>query len=482
SKRLVLEQALGSDLKRLAERLIEICARQRRYRDFSRYELTEALVRLCIAFPVYRTYLRPSDREPSPNDRAVVRRACELASAQNPPLDPRVFEFLERLLLLEWRDPPELEFVMHWQQLTGPAMAKGLEDTAFYRHTRLVALNEVGGDPGHFSETPAEFHAWVQAREARQPSPLNATSTHDTKRSEDVRARLLVLSELPDRWCAAVRRWRQRLASKRGSSAAAGAEQFPDPGFEHLLLQNLVGAWPIDSDRMRQYAEKAMREAKRFSSWHQPNEAYEEAVFQYLDLLYRDRELVADIEGFVASIRDAGYANALSQVLLKALAPGVPDVYQGTELWDFSLVDPDNRRAVDYALRQRMLADLDRMTVSELWDNRADGGIKMLVLRQALRLRAQRPDCFEAGAAYTPFQAFGPRADRVVAFQRGSAVIGVVTRWFARFGNDFGGTTLSLPPGLWRNVLAGGPPHSGEVSVSDLLGPVPVAALEKVQG
>lgn len=490
-KRLVLEQALGSDLKRLAERLIEICASKRRYRDFSRYELTEALVRLCVAFPVYRTYLRPSDREPTPTDRAVIRKACELASATNPPLDSRVFEFLERLLLLEWRDPPELEFVMRWQQLTGPAMAKGLEDTAFYRHTRLIALNEVGGDPGHFSETPEEFHAWVQAREARQPNPLNATSTHDTKRSEDVRARLLVLSEVPERWREAVQRWRQRLAATRDAGDTAGLDpaqaqevtpDAPDPGFEHVLLQNLVGAWPIEADRLRNYAEKAMREAKRFSSWHQPNEAYETAVFQYIERLYRDRELVADIEGFVGSIRDAGYANALSQMLIKVLAPGIPDVYQGTELWDFSLVDPDNRRPVDYGLRQQALAELDRSTVSELWDAREDGRIKLFVLRQALTLRGRQPECFEAGASYTPRQAIGRRADRVVAFQRGAKVIAVAARWFARFGSDFEGTTLSLPAGLWRNVLTGGPPHSGEVSVLDLLGPLPVAALERVQG
>lgn len=481
-KRLVLEQALGSDVKRLCERLVDICARQRRYRDFSRFELTEGLMSLCMAFPVYRTYLRPGDAEPSPRDRAVLREAREQATLASPLLDPRLFEFLERLLLFEWSEAPESEFVMRWQQLTGPAMAKGLEDTAFYRHTRLVALNEVGGNPGHFSESPAEFHAWLRTREQREPYPLNATSTHDTKRSEDVRARLLVLSEVAEGWRAAVRRWRQRLAPTRSSSAVPGLVEAPDAGFEYLLLQNLVGAWPIDNDRMRQYAEKAMREAKRYSSWHQPNEAYEQAVSQYLERLYRDRELVEDIEAFVASIRDAGYANSLNQVLLKTLAPGVPDIYQGTELWDFSLVDPDNRRAVDYALRRSMIDELEQLSVGELWHTRADGRIKMFVLRQTLGLRARRPECFEADAAYTPIEAVGPRADRVIAFQRGAEVIGVAARWFARFGNDFGDTTLSLPPGVWRNVLTNGPALSGEVSVTDLLGQLPTAALEKVQG
>jgi len=480
-KRLVLEQTLGSDVKRLAERLIEICARQRRYRDFSRFELTEALLQLCVAFPVYRTYLRQGDADPSPSDRAVVHAACERARSTSPLLDPRLFEFLERLLLLEWRDTPEVEFVMRWQQLTGPAMAKGLEDTAFYRHTRLVALNEVGGDPGHFAESSADFHAWIQAREQREPYPLNATSTHDTKRSEDVRARLLVLSEAAETWRTAVRRWRQRLAATRSATAVAGLAEAPDPGLEYLLLQNLVGAWPIDNQRMRQYAEKAMREAKRFSSWHQPNEAYEQAVFQYLDRLYRDRELVEDIEGFVASIRDAGYANALNQLLIKTLAPGVPDIYQGSELWDYSLVDPDNRRPVDYALRRRLFAELSSQTPSQLWQARADGRIKLFVLRQALALRARRPECFEAGAAYAPLHALGPRADRVVAFQRGGAAIAVAARWFASFGSDFGGTTLSLPPGSWRNVLTGGPALRGAVSVEALLHPLPTAALEKVQ-
>ena len=481
-KRLVLEQALGSDLKRLVERLSQICYDKRRYRDFSRFELTEALKELCVAFPVYRTYVRKDDEQIGRMDRDVIQRASAAAREANPQLDPRLFEFLERLLLLEWPGAAEREFIMRWQQLTGPTMAKGLEDTAFYRHTRLVALNEVGGDPNHFSESPARYHAWMRERQAQQPFALNATSTHDTKRSEDVRARLWVLSEVPERWREALERWRPRLSNYKSPSPSAGLELAPESAMEYLLLQNLIGAWPIDKERLLDYAKKAVREAKRYTSWHRPDEGYENAFFGYLERLYADREMLGEIDDFVASIRDAGYANSLCQLALKVLSPGVPDIYQGTELWDFSLVDPDNRRPVDYAERRRKLEQLEQRSVDQLWAERADGSVKLHFLKQTLALRARQARCFAADSEYRSLEPRGSHQDRVIAFGRGDAVVAVVSRWYEKHRLDFGDTELTLPPGTWRNVLTGNDTFTGSVRVETLLAPFPAAALERLGG
>ncbi len=480
-KHLVLEEALASDLNRLGARLVRICYQHRRYRDFSREELVAALRELCVAFPVYRTYARPDSEGLQDEDKQVVTRATQIARGRCPELDGGVFEFLERLLTLQWRGEAELEFVMRLQQATGPGMAKGLEDTAFYRHARLVALNEVGGDPSHFSESAWDYHDWVLARQTRQREPLNATSTHDTKRSEDVRARLLVLSELPTLWADAVTRWRARLSTARSQCPSASLEQAPEPGFEYFLLQNLVGAWPIECERMVEFATKAMREAKRHTSWQRQNEAYEAAVITYLERLYADEELLAEVEAFVAQIADAGYSNSLNQLLLKVLSPGVPDIYQGTELWDFSLVDPDNRRPVDYELRRRLLSQVEELSAGELWEQRANGAVKLHFLKRALALRARYPDAFAPGAEYQPLGAAGRAQDRVVSFLRGPVLV-VLTRWHAREGTNFSDTVLTLPPGTWRNVLWAGSALSGVVNINDILGPFPAAVLERQQG
>ncbi len=481
-KRLVLKQALASDLQRLTERLTQICYSQRRYRDFSRVELSDALRELCVAFPVYRSYARPEATRLGPADRDVLARAISGARELNPTLDGRLFEFLEQLLSLEWPGEAEREFVMRWQQVTGPTMAKGLEDTAFYRHARLVALNEVGGDPERFAETAADFHAWVQGRSAHQSCPLNTTSTHDTKRSEDVRARLLVLSEVPEQWREAITRWRVRLQSVRPACPPLHLDQVPEPALEYFLLQNLVGAWPIEKERVLEFARKAMREAKRYTSWHHPNEDYENAVCGYLERVYEDKELVEDLGAFVASISDAGYANSLNQLALKVLCPGVPDIYQGSELWDFSLVDPDNRRPVDYGRRRRLLEVVGSRTPSELWAKRADGGVKLYFLRQLLALRARQPRAFDPGSPYEPLAATGRGQDRVVAFLRGSSVLAVATRFYARDGADFADTELQLPAGSWSSVLVPGATFSGTLPLGELLGPFPTAVLERASG
>jgi (1->4)-alpha-D-glucan 1-alpha-D-glucosylmutase len=336
-------------------------------------------------------------------------------------------------------------------------MAKGVEDTAFYRWTRFVALNEVGGDPSRFGVTRAEFDAACAARQQLWPATMTALSTHDTKRGEDVRARLAVLAELPDEWAAAVARW----------SAAAPV---PDPATTHLLWQTVAGTWPIERVRLQEYLQKATREASTHTSWADPDEAYESALRAAVDAAYDDPGLRADIDEFVAGITPAGRSNALGQKLVQLLMPGVPDVYQGTELWDNSLVDPDNRRRVDFAGRRRLLARIDggwRPPVDSM------GAAKLLVVARALRARRGR-DLTD----YRALAARGPAADHCLAFDRGG-LIAVATRLpltLARRGG-WDDTTLPLPDGVWTDTLTGSPVTSP--LLRDLLGVYPVALLER---
>lgn len=476
-KRQVLQEALASDVRRLTARLAAICQRHRRHRDYSRAELEVALVELCIGFPVYRSYVTRAG-EATEQDRHVQREACERARANNPHLDPRSIDFLQSLLLLELPGEEELEFVLRLQQLTGPAMAKGVEDTAFYRYNRLVAFNEVGGDPAIFSIDAEHFHECMRRRHAETPLALNATSTHDTKRSEDVRARLLVLTEIPQRWRETLRYWLRRV-----EEAGAAGDDAPEPRTRYALWQNLIGAWPVSRERMGEYMQKAVREAKLHSSWHSPNEAYEAAIARYLDCIYADAGLCSEIEQFVDSISLASHANSLAQLVLKLTCPGVPDIYQGTELWDFSLVDPDNRRPVDFAQRERLSSGLEGRSPEELWASRHDGAVKLHVIQRALALRRRRADAFGARGAYRALTAEGPRAQRLVAFDRGPDVVVAVSRWWAKHGDDFSATSLQLAAGTWKNVLLNQTSLlRGQVPLDALFGPLPVCILERQTG
>jgi len=480
SKRKVLREGLASDVRRLGSRLAEICQRHRRHRDHSRQELETAIIEICVAFSVYRAYATQRGGV-SEHDRVVIQGACERAIERNPELDPRLIVFLQEILCFVHDGSEEAEFAMRFQQLTGPAMAKGAEDTAFYRYHRLVALNEVGGDPGQFSLPTDVFHEAMARRQARSPRTLTATSTHDTKRSEDVRARLLVLSEIPGLWREYVMRWKARLAQHK-TPMNGGSWLAPDESTEYALLQNLVGAWPITHERFKALAEKAVREAKLHSSWRSANPAYEEAVLRFVDALFADADLCTEIDRFVSEISTAGQVNALNQTLLKMMIPGIPDIYQGTELWDFSLVDPDNRRPVDYGVRRSMLAEISRLTPEELWRTRDCGAVKLHFVQTLLELRNRRPECFGARGTYTALAASGTHADRVIAFSRGASVVAVCTRWWMRHGPGCDQTKLRLPPGTWRNVLTRRGGLGGQVALEDLLGPFPAAALEREDG
>jgi (1->4)-alpha-D-glucan 1-alpha-D-glucosylmutase len=442
------------------------------------------------------------------------------AKRKNPTTDVSVFNFVRDVLLLQVTDilDPEdqqayLSFVMRFQQYTGPLTAKGLEDTAFYRYNRLVSLNEVGGDPARFGVPVEAFHRHNQERLANWPHALLATTTHDTKRSEDVRARINVLSEVPQEWGALLRRW--SLLNKKKKTLVDG-QPAPDRNDEYLFYQNLLGAWPLPSpegeayyaftQRMREYMRKATKEAKLHTSWVNPNEEYDGAVQQFVGTVLEDAVFTDAFEPFAHKIAQYGMYNALAQTLLKLTVPGVPDIYQGNELWDFSLVDPDNRRPVDYEYRRRVLAALQQQIQAsgheteplarELLANREDGRVKLYVVYCLLSYRRQYPDLFRNGA-YLPLAAGGERQPHVCAFARQDeqqTLVVIVPRLLTRLIPD--PQVLPLGPEVWantrvtlprdgvahhyRNLFTGksvAVSDQGGVALSDVFAAFPVAVL-----
>jgi (1->4)-alpha-D-glucan 1-alpha-D-glucosylmutase len=472
-KHLVMRQLLATDLSRLTEHFIRVCEGNRRYRDFTRHELSECLRETIACLPVYRTYVRPGEPV-SRADRAHVETALAEVGRRRPDLDPQLVRLLGRILLLEETGEHTAELVARFQQTSGPVTAKGVEDTALYVYHRLVALNEVGGDPARFGTPPAEFHTASAAAAEALPMGMLATSTHDTKRSEDVRARLAVLSELPEAWTAAVRRWSAINEHRR-------RDEQPDRNAEYLLYQTLVGAWPISADRVVAYMEKAVREAKAHTSWISPAPGYEDALRDFVTGALADPEFTADLEAFLPPVVEAGWVNSLAMKLICLTAPGVPDLYQGSELWDLSLVDPDNRRPVDFELRCRLLEELDATgeeAARTAWRRRESGLPKLLLVSRALRLRAERPELF-AGGSYEPLPVTGARAAHVIAFWRGGAAATVVPRLTHRLAGDWSGTAVELPPGRWVDRLTSRWQEGGRAPVAELLADFPVALLER---
>ncbi|HET9518001.1 MAG TPA: malto-oligosyltrehalose synthase [Actinoplanes sp.] len=433
TKRRVATTQLAAELSRLARLVPQIP------------QAAEALAELAAGFPVYRSYLPYGSRH--------LALARSEAGRRRPHLVGDLDQITARL-----RNPDD-ELAIRFQQFTGAVMAKGVEDNAFYRWTRFTARNEVGNDPTHFGVQPEEFHHLAEDRQRHWPATMTTLSTHDTKRSEDVRARLAVISELPGDWTEVVRRW-------------VRSAPLSDPSLAHLVWQAAVGAWPIERDRLQAYALKAAREAGESTTWTDPDERFEAALREMVDRIYDDPALHADVQDFVATIVEPGRVNALGQKLVQLTMPGVPDVYQGCELWDHSLVDPDNRRPVDFGARRALLRRLD-----EGWQPPIDdtGAAKLLVTSRALRLRRQRPELF---SHYRPLFADGVNAAHAVAFDRGGAV-SVATRLPVGLSRHGGwrDTRLTLPGPSWTEVFTNTTYHGGRVALADLLQTYPVALL-----
>jgi (1->4)-alpha-D-glucan 1-alpha-D-glucosylmutase len=456
----------------LTSLLLEICESHRERRDYTRDDIMRALRGLVAVFPVYRTYIVPERDEIAPDDKRYVNYAVDTVKELRPDMDADLFEFIRDILLLRVRGPLEAEFVMRFQQFTGPAMAKGIEDTVFYSFNRLVSLNEVGGDPGRFGISREAFHRFCLDAQRSHPRTMLASSTHDTKRSEDVRARLNLLSEMPDEWRAAVENW-SRINAKHKTAGC------PDPNTEYLLYQTMLGAWPISEERIQAYMQKACREAKQQTSWLAPNEAFENAARDFISSLYRDREFLDAFESFVQPLVEPGRVNSLSQLLVKLTAPGVPDMYQGTELWTLDLVDPDNRRPVDYSTRRSLLAELPRLRVKEVWRRIDEGVPKLWTIYHALQVRRRRLPAFGERGVYTPLSASGEKARHLIAFLRGARVAVLAPRLVWQLRGDWAGTQIELPPGNWRNALTGKSTPGGAADVGRLLADFPTALLVK---
>jgi (1->4)-alpha-D-glucan 1-alpha-D-glucosylmutase len=472
SKKLAVEhEALGSDVNRLAHLFVQICENNRDRRDYTRAEIRRAIREVAASFAIYRTYVVPQRREITEEDETCIDRAISIAKTHRTDLDPGLFDFIGDVLALRARGEVETEFVLRFQQFTSPVMAKGVEDTAFYCFNRMVGLNEVGGSPELYGVTLEEFHAYCADACAHHPQTMNTLSTHDTKRSDDVRARLAVLTEIAGQWRAALRKWsRMNRPFKTG--------EFPDRNTEYFLYQTLIGAWPIAKDRMTAYMEKAAREAKEQTSWTQQNKSFEEALSEFIGRIYGSAPFIADLESFVARTLFPGRINSLVQTLIKCTAPGVPDNYQGSEIWDFHLVDPDNRGAIDYQVRRSMLAELQTgMPVEEILKRMDDGLPKLWLIFKALHLRRESPAWFDQSAAYRQMTIEGPRKEHLIAYMRGESVAVIAPRWSVKFGMNFASTTVDLPQGNWKHILTGDSVEGGALRAQRLFKRFPVALL-----
>ncbi len=504
AKRTILRSSLASELQMLALRLERLAMRDRRSRDFTLATLRRAIGETIAAFPVYRTYVRP-DGSRDPTDMQIVTRAIRAARRRNPEVNPSVFAFLRDQILFPSAadqeapstddDRDRAEFAMRFQQLTGPVVAKGVEDTAFYTYVRFVALNEVGGSPERFGTSLPTFHALNTEHLARWPTTMTSTSTHDTKRGEDVRARLAVLSEIPDAFAAWVREWCELATAYTTSidEEAPDVARAPSTSDQYLFFQTVLGAYPLChgpdqtfTRRLVDYMTKAAREAKQHTSWLAPDEGYEGALRSFVEGMLADEAFLESLDAKANAIATYGASNGIAQVVLKIASPGVPDTYQGCETWDLRLVDPDNRTPVDYVKLTADLASLEGARTSDLVACFRDGRLKLHVLSRALRVRRASARLFIEGD-YHPVDA----GDEIVAFLRehdaGAAFCAVVRRPYHVTGGTapwacgevWGDRTIAVPEGRWRDALADRTLNVGPngVAAAELFRELPVALL-----
>ncbi len=509
-KRIIADKNLAGDVENLANFLKRLAGQHRYGRDFTLNGLRRAILEVLILFPIYRTYT--SSQGLREKDRVCVLDVLRQAKMQLPILVNEL-NFIEKILLLEYDDnsTPEdqaqwLHFVMKFQQFSGPLMAKGFEDTFLYVYHRFVSLNDVGGMPHQFGITIPAFHSFTQKRQDRWPHTMNATATHDTKRGEDFRARLNVLSEIPTEWEAQVTAWGERNPVHK---AVVGDRLIPDRNDEYFLYQTLVGAFPFEEheypgfiERIKEYVIKAVREAKVHTAWLHPDTDYEEGFVQFIDRLLQPTEenlFLAELRAFQQRIVDYGILNSLSQTLLKLTVPGVPDVYQGTELWDLSLVDPDNRRPVDFERRRGWLQDLKMRAKSdvlgllaELHETRTYGGIKFYLTTRTLHTRQKYRELFQQGS-YIALEVMGKHREHIVAFARhygDQTAIVVVPRLLTGLVEPgqlpvgrgvWGETRIEIPQGLqgtWKDVFAEHTVKGGDtLAIAQILKHFPVGLL-----
>jgi (1->4)-alpha-D-glucan 1-alpha-D-glucosylmutase len=480
NKKLIMEVAMTSEINTIGRKLSRIAKKTRYMRDFTLNSLIRSIVEAAAHFPVYRSYI--NGYEVKDRDRQHIEAAVAKAKRRNPAISSSIFDYLRDVLLLKFPDylsdedkQEWLDFAMRFQQLTGPIMAKGVEDTTFYVYNRLVSLNEVGGSPERFGTNLDTFHGQNMERSKFWPHAMITTNTHDTKRSEDVRARINVLSEIPFEWKDHLVKWR---AFNKKKKIVVDSQLVPDRNEEYLLYQTLIGTWPLEfkeSDncatyigRIKNYMIKAVREAKVNSSWINPNLMYEDAMSLFLDEIMQEKpenDFIHDFEIFQRFISACGMYNSLSQTLLKIVSPGVPDFYQGSEIWDFSLVDPDNRKPVDYGKRMAAIQDIKRQELEipcwqlarKLTDEKHDGRVKLFLIYRALNNRKRDRAIYEKGE-YRSLHVLGRKEYHVCALARRlgeRAVLAAAPRFFMRLLKDQDG--LPLGEDVWHDTVVEAP-------------------------
>lgn len=509
AKHEIMAGSLATDLTRVVALFARVCAGHRRFRDYSHNELAQVTEEMIACMPVYRTYVG-SNVAPSRRDVVLMDSVAAEARRRRGDLDVAPNTFLAQVLSGRsrfWRprkagesglvgtdrpsldsskneqedlDRVESELRVRFSQVSVAIMAKAVEDTAFYRYHRLISANEVGGSPRHPVTTNQHFHDACRRVAGEHPATMVTTSTHDTKRGEDARARISLLSEIPDEWGEAVRRWMARNQDHR-------VDRCPDANAEYLMYQTIVGAWPIEADRLAAFMAKAAKEAKLHTSWTDPDLAYEAALEEFVGAVMADEGFLAEVERFVAPLVGAGRITALAQTALRLTVPGVPDTYQGSELWNHSLVDPDNRKAVDFDRRRVLIREIGLMTPAQLLERSDDAIPKLALTRAALRLRRAHPEWLGPGAAYEALSIGGAMARHAVALGRGGGVVVVVPRLVLSLerAGGWGDTVVEIPPGDWldvvgtgRRLLEGG----GPLAMSELLAEFPVALLARRSG
>jgi (1->4)-alpha-D-glucan 1-alpha-D-glucosylmutase len=526
NKKIIMTSSMASEINALGHQLNILSEKNRRSRDFTLISLIHTIREIIACFPVYRTYVTPNPKEHvTDRDRAYIRLAVTMAKRKNPATNTLVFDFVRDLLLkglddsaqLHWQDVHP--FVMKFQQTTSPVTAKGVEDTTFYIYNRLISLNEVGSEPSQFGVTLPAFHERMRERQERWPSSLSTTSTHDTKRSEDIRARINVLSEMPKEWKASSTRW-HRLNKKK--KRVIEEQAVPHKNEEYLLYQTLIGAWPLTPmndeeyetflDRIKAYITKALREAKIHTSWINPNEAYEQETRNFIQRILdrkKPNPFLEDFRRFQEKIAYWGMVNGLSQVAIKVLAPGIPDFYQGMEIWNFTLVDPDNRNRINYETHKAILGELKThqlpLSPIELWpllEQWQDSRIKLYVTMSLLNYRKHYPQLFEQGD-YKPLEPFGEKSEHICGFQRqlgNHAIMVMVPRFPSKIFQfppmkgeesvNWGQTSIPLtaPSSCqqWTNILTGeilmnhATDQGAALSAKDIFQHCPIAILEHI--
>jgi (1->4)-alpha-D-glucan 1-alpha-D-glucosylmutase len=465
----IMGHAFAHDHQRLSEAAIAIARQSRQTRDISPRQIRDALAQITASLSTYRSYRTASEINEA--DVRILTEAVRSARFVRSDIDAATYDFLLALLTQEHLNETEASFVAEWQQLTPAVMAKGVEDTTFYCFDRLLSCNEVGAQASLVGISADKFHEYCHYLTENWPRNQLATSTHDNKRSEDVRTRISLLSEIPNRWADALHQWSLMNAGEWNNRT-------PDRHAEYLLYQTLVGAWPIDTDRCWQYMLKACREAKLRTSWHEPNIGYEENIRGFVERVLQNNAFIDSLTEFVRPLVRPGRINSLGQTLIKLVAPGVPDFYQGTELWDLSLVDPDNRRPVDYNLRNALLTRCRSMNAAQAMADWDEGIPKLWMIDRVLSLRVESPALFADDSRYQPLVAQGAHLANLLAFRRGENLIAVVPRLTESIANAWDDTRLPLPGGVWRNVFTE-QEATGAITPQELFKQFPVALFVK---